>query len=340
MLGCLRNEITAVPFSRTGRQVELSLTMEPNESVLLVFQPKQRALPPRLEPGNGAGHRTIAVTRDPSPALPQTLPPLSTPALALKDCSWTWYPEADPAQAAPPATRYFRKQVTIPDGAKIRRATFAGTADNSFTLFINGQPAGQSDSSAEGWRNPVALEVTALLHPGRNQLALAAVNGGDKPNPAGLIGRLTIELESGANLTECVNQTWKASNEKAERWAEADFNDSAWPSARELLPFGGGLWGMLGGQLTLSAVKADPFFGHCDLAKADLEAGRVYLELGALAPETAARVTVNGTSAGGFIGKPARLEISKQLKPGPNSLRIEPFAPESVRLVLCPTPGL
>jgi hypothetical protein len=93
---------------------------------------------------------------------------------------------------------------------------------------------------------------------------------------------------------------------------------------------------MLGGHLTLSPVKADPFFGHCDLATADLKTVRVYLELGTLTPEIAARVAVNGNSAGGFIGKPARLEISKHLKAGANTLRIEPFAPQSVRLVFCP----
>jgi hypothetical protein len=31
----------------------------------------------------------------------------------------------------------------------------------------------------------------------------------------------------------------KTSKEKADRWAETDFNDSAWPATRELLPFGG-----------------------------------------------------------------------------------------------------
>jgi hypothetical protein len=333
----MRNEISAVPFSRKGKQVELSLTMEPNESVLLVFQPKKRTLPPRHEPGSGAGHKTIAVTRDPTPALPETQPPISSaPTVTLRGCSWTWYPEADPAQAAPPGTRYFRKQVTIPAGEKIRKAIFAGTADNSFTLFINGKEAGQSDNSAEGWRNPVELDVTALLHPGPNQLAIAAVNAGDKPNPAGLIGRLSVELESGATMTEGVSKVWKTSNEKGDHWAEADFNDSAWASARELLPFGGAPWGMLAGHLTLSPVKADPFFGHCDLANADLKKARVYLELGSLTPEIAARVTVNANSAGGFIGKPARLDISKHLKPGANTFRIEPFAPESVKLVICP----
>ena len=137
-------------------------------------------------------------------------------------------------------------------------------------------------------------------------------------------------------VTECISKAWKASDEKAEHWAEAGYDDSAWPSARELLPFGGGPWGMFGNHLTLSPVKADPFLGQCDLASADLNRSSVYLELGSLAPEAAARVAVNGKNAGGFIGKPARLEISKHLKPGDNTFRIEPFAPESVRLLLYP----
>jgi len=45
-------------------------------------------------------------------------------------------------------------------------------------------------------------------------------------------------------------------------------------------------------------------------------------------------VTINGQDAGGFIGKPLRIEISQHLKHGKNSVRIEPFAPESVRIVL------
>jgi alpha-L-rhamnosidase len=318
-------------------KVELSLTMEPNESILLVFQPEKRALLPRPEPGSNAGHKTLVITRDPAPAQAEPQPPIgSAPALARKGCSWTWFPEGDPAQAALPGTRYFRRQITIPPGATIRKASFAGTADNSFTLFINGKQAGQSDNSPEGWRNPVELDVTACLHPSLNQLAIAATNGGDKPNPAGLIGRLTIELESGTALTERVGQAWKTSNQKTDHWAEAGFDDTAWPSAREFLPFGGAPWGMLAGQITLSPVKADPFFGHCEVATADLSNSRVYLELGALAPETAARVAVNGNDAGGFVSKPARLDVSRFLKPGANTLHIEPFAPESARLVVYP----
>ncbi len=145
--------------------------------------------------------------------------------------------------------------------------------------------------SPEGWRKPVELDVTAFLRPGPNQLAIAAINAADQPNPAGLIGRLRVELASGGALTESVSKAWTASNQKVDHWTEAGFDDSAWPSAREVVPFGAGPWGMLGGHFTLSPVKADPYFGHCDLASADLKGSRVYLELGALAPELAARVT-------------------------------------------------
>ena len=82
-------------------------------------------------------------------------------------------------------------------------------------------------------------------------------------------------------------------------------------------------------------MKADPFVGHCDLpAGIDLAHSRVYLECDALTPEEAARITVNDAYAGGFLGRPLRLEITKHLKPGPNTIRIEPFAPKAARLVV------
>ncbi len=50
----MRNEISAIVHRRTGKTVELDLTLEPNESVLLVFQPQKRDLPVR-----GATGKTI-----------------------------------------------------------------------------------------------------------------------------------------------------------------------------------------------------------------------------------------------------------------------------------------
>jgi hypothetical protein len=163
----MRNEITTVPHQRTGRQTELTLTMQPNESVLLLFQPDQRPRPRRLEPGSPAAIRTIPLVRDPTP---------------------------EPTEPA--------------------------------------------------------LEV------------------GREP-------------------------------------------------------------------LTLSPVKADPFLGHVEVPEdIDLTRSFAYLEMDRLEPETAARVTVNGTYAGGFSGAPLRIEVTSHLQPGHNTIWIEPFAPPAARLVV------
>ena len=358
----MRNEISAVPFKRDGKQVELSLTMEPNESVLLVFQPAKRALPLRLDAGTKVS-ATVPVVRDATP--PRDEPVLEVEASRARDfqgCSWVWFPEGNPAQSAPAARRYFRKQITVPAGSKIRKATFALTADNSATLFVNAQNAGHTDDSANGWRNPTELDVTKLLRPGANQLAIAAANAqtDNAVNPAGLIGRLLVDFEQGEPLIVRIDKAWKSSQnvprpatvsfspdskegarsagqDKIIAWTDAAFDDSAWPATKEIARFGAGPWGRFGGggALTLSPVTADPFYGHCDLpAGVDLAKSRVFLEMDALAPEVAARVTINDAYAGGLLAQPLRLDITRHLKPGANTLRIEPFAPKSARFVV------
>ncbi|MEY3896874.1 MAG: hypothetical protein RLZZ214_2395 [Verrucomicrobiota bacterium] len=87
------------------------------------------------------------------------------------------------------------------------------------------------------------------------------------------------------------------------------------------------------GMLTLSPVVGEPFEGACHLPdNLDLAKTRIVLEIDGLLPEEAARITINGKNAGGFIGRPFRLEVARHLKRGDNQIRVEPFAPGSVRL--------
>ncbi|MEN6449426.1 MAG: glycosyl hydrolase [Thermoguttaceae bacterium] len=86
--------------------------------------------------------------------------------------------------------------------------------------------------------------------------------------------------------------------------------------------------------LTLSPVKAaDPFRGRVTIpADVDLAHCRVYLQMDDL-PGEAAAVTVNSQRAGGLIGRPLRLDITRHLKSGENTILIEPLAPKAARLV-------
>ncbi len=77
------------------------------------------------------------------------------------------------------------------------------------------------------------------------------------------------------------------------------------------------------------------FQGAVTLEEGAVKPGRrAYLVCGMAegAAEDAAAVRVNGAYAGGFIGKPYRLEITRCLRAGRNTVRIEPFAVEEVRV--------
>ena len=330
----MRNERTSIAYRREGDHVLLDLTLEPNESVLLVFQPTDRRLPPRVADGGRSLRAAAEVVRDPAP--PVAAPPPSDargPADLLTSCSWVWYPEGDPRTAAPVGVRAFRKKISLPTGVALRKATFVGTADNGFELFVDGARAGGGDESGEGWRNPVELDITAMLHPGAHTLAIAATNGGDQPNPAGLIGRLLVTLSDGSTIDTMVDDTWKTSDHLVEGWTGASFDDSSWPNARAIARFGDAPWGRLEGQITLAPAKADPFVGHARIDPDWLRPGaRVFLVVEDLKPEEAARVTVNGADAGGFIGRPLRLDITRLVKAGVNTLRLDPFSPSAARL--------
>jgi hypothetical protein len=90
-----------------------------------------------------------------------------------------------------------------------------------------------------------------------------------------------------------------------------------------------------GKRYTAVSLEADPFTGVSTLpADVNLASSRVYLELDAISPEEAATVTVNGKAAGGFIGRPFRLEVTKLLTPGDNSIEIAPFAPKTAKLLV------
>ena len=163
----------------------------------------------------------------------------------LKGASWIWFPEGDPAKSAPAEARFFRRVVSIPADRQVVRATVIMTADDGFTLFINGERVSQS----EGHPNAVETEVAARLRPGPNTLAVAAYNKPGPPqNPAGLIGVLRVELEGGEPLVIPTDAQWRCAKAEADDWRRADFDESQWAQAKALGPYGMGPWGIVGAE--------------------------------------------------------------------------------------------
>jgi len=162
--------------------------------------------------------------------------------LAIDGCKWLWYPGGNPKQAAPVGRRFFRRRFEIPPGSKIEWAKFRLIADNEGTLFVNGQLV----QKFQGWSPPYTLDVDHRLKEGLNVLAIVVENQGDKPNPAGLGGKLVVRLDGAEDIVLRIDRSWKASDTEQAGWQSTEFDDSGWAGAVEVAECGEGPWGQIG----------------------------------------------------------------------------------------------
>jgi alpha-L-rhamnosidase len=163
----------------------------------------------------------------------------------LEGCSWVWFEEkgGDP-MATPKGPRFFRGSVTIPPGRRIARATALIGADDSFEFFVNGRPS----SRGQSFKEPQTVDITHHLDRPTNTLAVVATNA--TPGPAGLIGKIKIELEQGEPIVQCIDGSWKATDKSAPGWNTPDGDASAWPNAKVIAKFGDQPWGKVAAGAT------------------------------------------------------------------------------------------
>ncbi len=155
--------------------------------------------------------------------------------------NWIWYPEGDPAVSAPLATRWFRKVFTVPTGVSVTQAVATMVGDNMFTLYVNGQIA-LSVENQNFWQHYGQADISAFLTPGTNVLAVAVVNDGTTPNPAGLIGALDLTYSNGATNSLQTDGSWLAANQLFNNWNQTSFVATGWTNALVLGAYGMAPW--------------------------------------------------------------------------------------------------
>lgn len=159
----------------------------------------------------------------------------------LENTNWIWFDEGNPAEQAPVATRYFRRVVEIPAGRQVTKATLRITADDFCQIFFNGRDVG----TRTGHTSAKEVALTHRIEPGKNVLAVAAENRGNKPNPAALIAWLSIEFAEGDPLVLVTDEQWKSAREEQPGWRDRDFDDAAWTTAKKIGPVGMAPWGQV-----------------------------------------------------------------------------------------------
>lgn len=136
--------------------------------------------------------------------------------------AWIWDHETRDRQEC-----RFVRAFEVPAGAEVVSAMLRMTADNSYQLFLDGQPIGRGGD----WRVLIEYDVKLLLTPGRHALAVSALNDFDV---AGLLFGLRVELEDGRLIEIGSDESWKIAPNEAAGWQKESREWEGWRAAKVL----------------------------------------------------------------------------------------------------------
>src|SRR5205823_14887378 len=119
--------------------------------------------------------------------------------------------------------RYLRRTFELT--GKPTNAELWITADNEYTVYVNGQKVG----AGKEWQQLDKYDVTKHLIHGKNVLAIRAQNHG---GPAGVIARLWVATANKKSVTTVgTDEQTRITQIAHPDWLKNDFDDKAWPTA-------------------------------------------------------------------------------------------------------------
>lgn len=182
---------------------------------------------------DAAGERRVGRGRLVNDVRTRPAPPPPDPLEAAK---WVWFDDGTKSVTAPVGTCYFSATLNVPTLDGLESAELLLRVDNAFEATLNGQAVGKGDDFARLAR----IDVSKALKVGKNVLDIAATNGGDKPNSAGLLGGLVLRYADGRIVSSYSNGAWTSATaaDGAKKGSKvlADV-PASWQAARKQLKF-------------------------------------------------------------------------------------------------------
>lgn len=240
--------------------------------------------------------------------------------LTFDGAAWIWAADGE----LPDQDRAFRLTEAAPDGASAVRAEILITADDSFTLWVDGAEVGGTEATENGWQSSRFYEADVAGD--RTVVAVRGTNDGVSPGAVLAVVRLT--WSDGTTSTLRTGSGWKAATRFPADFARPDLDDSGWEQAAEIAAHGAGPWG--GG---VRPPSRDPL--PAPLLRKDLEVGArleratLYLAAGGYAS-----VSLNGAPVDDQVLSPGftdyddtvqytAVDLTRRLRRGRNALGIE-----------------
>lgn len=162
------------------------------------------------------------------------LPQTGETNVTLHGGNWIWFPEGNPGEDAPVATRYFRATFAVDDVSQIKSAALWTAVDDGLTAYLNGAKLG----SGHGYKYIASMPLQ--LRSGQNVVAIAATNTG---GPAALTAVVDIERQDGSHASLVPTDTsWLASDKETEGWQNSGYDTADWQKAIVVGEVGKGPW--------------------------------------------------------------------------------------------------
>lgn len=247
-------------------------------------------------------------------------------AVDWSQAAWVW-DEAD-ADKEPQSDqpRYLRREFHLNDAPL--KARLAITADNHYTVYVNGHRVGADDE----WNTVEDYDVVKHLKKGKNVLAILARNAG---GPAGVIGRLHVVMVGGKSLVVGTDARTRITRVADKDWLRVEFDDARWPAAVVLGPASMGPWNLVavasgsGNQVNVSAV--DPAI-KSPLSPDQQKRTFVFPEGFELELVAAEPLVINPVTM--IVDEQGRIYVSEShtYRYGPSGSPVKPFANPVVRL--------
>ena len=138
-----------------------------------------------------------------------------------------------PADKLKPETAYFRKEFTVPAGAKITKVSFHLSPDQICRVQVNGQPVGTSVR----WQLADEIDATAAVHAGANVAGLAITQ--EDGSPPAVLGEMVVETEGQPPQIVPVDESWTVLASPVPGWQNAGFesNMTASPTTSKTSPW-------------------------------------------------------------------------------------------------------
>ncbi len=230
---------------------------------------------------------------------------VDAPALNMGKAQWIWYPDGNPASAAPIGEVAFRTTFTVDSGRAIKETALYLTADNWARPYLDGV---ELEGTVTDFNQVMRIDLLRVLTPGEHTLAILADNKGDAPNPAGLIARVVVDYVDGTDLVVESGPTWKAlRDDRPSDWMAKAHADSSWSEAHAIGPAGTPPWPSP--KLPAPTVLPPPpqlrstFTAKKDIARATLYATAFGIY----------DTYINGKRVGDFIFAPGFTDYNKRV---------------------------